>query len=257
MEKRIVNVVVGQVETRRRRIEGKRPQRLLSHVTKSHAFSIVQSENRMQLDADFFFPLYDTSDTSFEFAAFADDGPDSCEDENKTHHPYFIKQMNLLVEAAIAANIPLAQQMFWSKSGKCMSLDDGHGVGVEPDFCMTAIGDVGSPVPIESKAVKPPQSKYDVTVAMEMKKAFVESDQMDALDYGERLLCFQRGRKCAYTALFHCCKKDKTIRWLKTEERNGHAGPIRKRAATASDHFDKVVSRTRARFPTDQGIGYE
>ena len=99
-------------------------------------------------------------------------GPGSGEDENKKHHPYFIDQMKLLVDDALAAKIPLAQQVYWSKSGKWMCLDDGVGVGVEPDFCMTGVQDTGKYTPIKSEGVIPPPSKYGVTVAMEMKTSF-------------------------------------------------------------------------------------
>ena len=258
MGQRIAEEVLVWYETKRRRIEGKRPPRFLSRVSKSHAFSDVRSEKRIKRGEHFFFPLFDTTGTTFQCTAFAEDGPDSCEDENKTHHPYFIKQMSLLVDAALAAKIPLAQQVFWSKSGKWMSLDDGYGVGVEPDFCMTAIVDAGKPVPIESEGAKPPQSKYDVTVAMEMKKAFVESDQMEALDYGERLLCFQRGRQCAYTALFHCCKKDKTIRWLKTEEQNGQFITTVSRPASLAPFGDgqRQLLTILTKLPAELGLDF-
>ena len=56
---------------------------------------------------------------------------------------------------------------------------------------------------------------------MEMKKEFEETDQLEALDYGERLLCFQRGRPVAYSALFHCRESEKIIRWLQTKEVQG------------------------------------
>ena len=238
MGKRIAEEVLVRLEIKRRRNEGKRPSRLLSHISKSHAFSYVQSENRIQRGVDFFFPLLDTSRTTFKCTAFAEEGPASDKDENAVHHPYFIKQMKLLVDAAIDADISLTQQVYWSKSGRWMSLDDGHAAGVEPDFCMTAIVDTAKPVPIEGEGVKLPQSKYDVTVAMEMKKTFVETDQIEALDYGERLLCFQRGRRFAITALFHCCEKDKIIRWLKTEELDGQFTTAITRPASLAPHGD-------------------
>lgn len=235
---RIVEEIVERLETKRRRIEGKRPRRFLSYVSKSHAFSHAEAGQRIQRGVGFFFPLLDLSGTSFKCTAFAEEGPESDKDENTVHHPYFIKQMRLLVDAALSANIPLAQQVYWSKSCKWMSLDDGYGVGVEPDFCMTAVVNAGKLVPTESEGVKPPPSKYDVTVAMEMKKTFVETDQMEALDYGERLLCFQRGRRFAYTALFHCCKEEKIIRWLKTEESNGRFITTVSRPASLAPHED-------------------
>ena len=99
-----------------------------------------------------------------------------------------------------------------------MKLDDGTVDGVEPDFCMTEIVDQTTIVPDPKDGVKLPQSNYDVSIAMEMKKCFLDTDQLEAIDYGERLLCFQRGRRRAYTALFHCCRNDKSIRWLEGRE---------------------------------------
>lgn len=230
-----VEEILDRYETKRRRIEGKRPRRFLSHVSKSHAFSHVEAERRIRRGAGFFFPLLSLPDT-FNCTAFAEDGPGEKLDENIFHHLYFMKQMKLLVDAALSAKIPIKQQVYWSKSGKWMSLDDGYGVGVEPDFCMTSVVDTEKLVPAESDGLKPPQSKYAVTVALEMKKTFIDSDQIEALDYGERLLCFQRGRRCAYSALFHCCEKDKTIRWLKIEESNGRFTTTVSRPASLAPH---------------------
>ena len=256
--KRITEEVLVLHETKKRRIEGKRPRRLLSYVSKSHALSDVQSENRIHRGADFFFPLLDISRTAFRYAAFAEDGPGSGEDENKKHHPYFINQMKMLVDDALAANIPLAQQVYWSKSGKWMSLDDGIGVGIEPDFCMTGVEDMGRYAPIESEGVIPPPSKYDVTVAMEMKKSFTETDQMETLDYGERLLCFQRGRQCAYAALFHCCKKEKMIRWLKIEEKHGQFITTVSRPASLAPFGDgqRQLLTILTKLPAELGLDF-
>jgi hypothetical protein len=41
---------------------------------------------------------------------------------------------------------------------------------------------------------------------------------MEIVDYGERILCIQRGPTCVYTALFQCALDDKTIRWAETTE---------------------------------------
>ena len=104
-----------------------------------------------------------------------------------------------------------------------MKLDDGGSAGVVrvPDFCMTRVFDENLLVPVISKGVVPPLSKYDVSVTLEQKKTFTDTDQIEALDYGERLLCFQRERRVPYSALFHCCQREKIIRWLEIREENG------------------------------------
>lgn len=63
--------------------------------------------------------------------------------------------------------------------------------------------------------------KYDVSIAFAQNKQFVESDQMEIVDYGERVFCIKRGRPIAYTALFHCARDEKTIRWAETSEIDG------------------------------------
>lgn len=219
MLKRYGEELLDQYNIKRRRIEGKRPGRLLSWISKSHAFQTIESEQRLERGVDFFFPLVEAD--GFECTAFAADAPDKKKDENKFHHPYFIAEVNLLVQAAKAAGIHIKQQLYWSKSGKWMKLDDGNSAGVEPDFCMTRVFDENLLVPDISKEVVPPQSKYDVSITLEQKKEFTDSDQIEALDYGERLLCFQRGRRVAYSALFHCCQREKIIRWLEIREENG------------------------------------
>lgn len=242
MKRMVVDTIV-EMDAKRRRIEGHRPTRMLSYTSKSCAFSAALNENRIARGVDFFFDLYDTTTKPFHCTAFADNGPECSSDENKFHHVYFIKQLNILVEAAKRAGITLKQHVYWSKSGRWMTLDDKVGAtGVEPDFCMTATraDESWPPVPKDGEKVKPPQSKYDVTVAMEMKKKFTEKDQIEALDYGERLLCIQRGRKSAYSALLHCCKKDKVIRWLKIEE-------------TSDGKFSTKISRPASLAPSGEG----
>ena len=216
--KRTAETALTLYDLKRRRIEGKRPQRLLSYISMSAAFQQVDTERRIEHGVDFFFPL-----KNFEFntEAFLEEVPPSNVDENKFHQVYFIDQMNSLIDDAVKAGLTIKQQLYWSKSGKWMRLDDHVNPGVEPDFCMTEVLDENMLVPESSLGVSPPQSKYDVSVALEMKKGFTDTDQIEALDYGERLLCFQRGRRRAYCALFHCCEKEKMIRWLEIREEGG------------------------------------
>ena len=113
-----VEEILDRYERKRRRIEGRRPRRVLSYVSKSHAFSHVEAGRRIRRGAGFFFPLLTLPEASFNCTAFAEDGPEQKLDENKFHHPYFMEQMKLLVEAALSANIPIKQQVYWSNSGK-------------------------------------------------------------------------------------------------------------------------------------------
>jgi hypothetical protein len=92
---------------------------------------------------------------------------------------------------------------------------------VDPDFSTADIvGDLPLVTEADNERVQPP-SKYDVVMVLEQNKAFKDQDQFDAIDYGERLLCIQRGRSVAYSALFHCCLDEKIIRWARTSEVNG------------------------------------
>ena len=59
-------------------------------------------------------------------------------------------------------------------------------------------------------------------ITFEQEKEFVESDQIEAVDYAERILRVQRGRLFAFTALFHCCGNEKVIRWMKVSVADGH-----------------------------------
>jgi tRNA A-37 threonylcarbamoyl transferase component Bud32 len=65
-----------------------------------------------------------------------------------------------------------------------------------------------------------PTSKYKITVALEQKKQFMETDLIEAVDYGERLLSIQSGRSLVYTGLFHCCGQEKIIRWVRVAKEN-------------------------------------
>ena len=217
--KRDAEQLVESMVIKHRIIESKgRPMRTLSYVSKSHAFSSLTVQNRITFAHDFFFDLVDPLERTAD--AFREIGPDASEDEIKVHHPYFLREMEKLVNSASSEGWNIRQQLFWTKSGHWLKLDDGISAGVEPDFCTTDTISGGALVASSDK-IKLPQSKYDVSIAFEQKKQFVEADQMEMVDYGERLLCIQRGRPVAYTALFHCTLSDKTIRWAETTEVDG------------------------------------
>jgi hypothetical protein len=209
---------VDEFLLKRRRIEGRRPQRILSYTSKSHAFQLADSQNRIECGKDFFFPLVDMP---FKSTAFKGNAPSDDADENTAHHRYFLMETAKLVATAGGAKIKINQQIYWTKSGQWLKLDDGTAAGVEPDFCTTDVVDERALVRKFSKGVQAPLSKYDVALAFEQKKKFVETDLIEAVDYGERLLCIQRGRLLVYTALFHCCDGEKMIRWLETREVDG------------------------------------
>eukprot|EP00978_Attheya_sp_CCMP212_P004409 scaffold9635_cov85-Attheya_sp.AAC.1 len=193
-----------------------RPKRTLSYVSKSHAFSTAITKKRITFGHEFFFSL----ESPIETTAFDENGPAITADENKDHHPYFLHEIKKLIDSAQLALFPIRQQLFWTKSGHWLRLDDGISAGVEPDFCTTDHVS-GEPLVASADGVKLPISKYDVTIAMEQKKGFADSDQMEMVDYGERILCIQQGRQMAFTALFHCSHDDKTIRWAKTTAVDG------------------------------------
>lgn len=200
------------------------PERILSYVSKSHAFSDTRAKGRIAFGQNFFFKLVEPVDST----AFGDAAPKFKEDENRIHHPYFLREVAKLVNSALAAGRHVHQQLLWTKAGHWLSLDDRNVAGVEPDFSTTAVdtsrknGDmsqfyVGRP---EEGSEKP--SKYDAVLAFEQKKAFVEADQIEAIDYAERILRIQRGRGVVYAALFHCCENEKIIRWMKVTSGDGH-----------------------------------
>jgi len=99
---------------------------------------------------------------------------------------------------------------------------------VEPDFITTDVdlsrkNADGSQFYVgkeEDGSEKP--AKYDVALTFEQKKVFVDADQIEAIDYAERIFRIQRGRNIAYTALFHCCENEKIIRWMKVSPGDGH-----------------------------------
>lgn len=198
-----------------------RPQRTLSYVTKSAAFHSNIVQKRVSFNVPYFLNLIDKK---FETDAFKTPCPAITEDENTIHHPYFLRELAKLVAAAVAAGVEVRQRVYLSRARKWLSLDDGISSGVEPDFCTTdAFPNHAETVlvPSDKTPVSPPASKYDVELTLEAKKAFTDTDQIEAIDYSERILCTQRGRSVAYGALFHCCGEEKNIRWIKTYEVDG------------------------------------
>lgn len=198
-----------------------RPQRTLSYVRKSHAFQSNIVQERCSFNVPFFFDLIDKK---FDTDAFETPGPATTEDENSKHHPYFLRELAKLVVAANDAGVQVRQRVYLSRAGTWLSLDDGISFGVEPDFCTTDAYPIHAGtllVPNDKDPVSPPASKYDVELTFEAKKGFTDTDQMEVIDYSERILCIQRGRSEAYGALFHCCGEEKIIRWVKTYEAEG------------------------------------
>ena len=196
-----------------KRSKDEAPERILSYITKSHAFSDAKTASRVTFGHNFFFPLDDPVATP----AFSQAGPDSKKDENSIHHPYFFQEVQKLVDAAVAAGRIIRQQLLWTYKGPWLSLDDRTVAGVEPDFVTMAV-DSSRKMPdgrqfyVGTTPEKP--SKYDVTMAFEQTKYFVEADQLEVIDYAERILRIQHGRKVVYTALFHCNENEMIIRWI-------------------------------------------
>ena len=197
------------------------PERILSYITKSHAFSDAKTACRVTFGHNFFFPLDDPVATP----AFSQAGPDSKKDENSIHHPYFFQEVQKLVDAAVAAGRIIRQQLLWTYKGHWLSLDDKTVAGVGPDFVTMALDisrkmDDGRQFYVGTTPEKP--SKYDVAMAFEQKKSFVEVDQLEVIDYAERILRIQHGRKVVYTALFHCNEDEMIIRWIRVVPGDGH-----------------------------------
>eukprot|EP00978_Attheya_sp_CCMP212_P045207 scaffold337445_cov24-Attheya_sp.AAC.1 len=152
---------------------------------------MAESENRIERGTDFFFPLV----TPIKSTAFRRKAPSYDADENTAHHKYFLEETKKLVARARRVKTKINQQIYWTKSGQWLKLDDRTAAGVEPDFCTTDVVDEKSLVRDFKKGVQAPLSKYDVVLAFEQKKKFLETDLIEAVDYGERLLCIQRGRQ--------------------------------------------------------------
>ena len=204
-----------------KRSKDEAPERILSYITKSHAFSDARTAGRVTFGHNFFFPLDDPVATP----AFSQAGPDSKKDENSIHHPYFFQEVQKLVDAAVAAGRIIRQQLLWTYEGHWLSLDDKTVAGVEPDFVTMALDisrkmDDGRQFYVGTTPEKP--SKYDVAMAFEQKKSFVEVDQLEVIDYAERILRIQHGRKVVYTALFHCNEDEMIIRWIRVVPGDGH-----------------------------------
>ena len=192
-----------------------RPRRDLSVNSFSDAWNLMVHDNRVTRGHDFFFALRPLPE-EFSTTAFKEKGKTEGDDENKVHHPYFLKQAGVLVKDAIASGMVIKQQLLWTKHGKWLTLDDSPSNGTEPDFSMMAL-DSGNRCVSTEKDKGPPSSKYKVSVVLEQKKKFTESDTMEAIDYGQRLLRVQRERHYAITALFHCGVEEKIIRWVQVE----------------------------------------
>jgi hypothetical protein len=193
-----------------------RPHRDLSYQSKTEAFNALKQRQGIQFGVDFFFDLFpeELATTAFSSPAPPATGPRAVSDENSVHHPYFLRELATLINDGKKKMI---QAVFWSYSGQWLQLDDNVSTGVSPDFSTTeALKEYEAAVPTPEDGIVLP-SKYDVSVAFEQKKCFSDTDQMEAIDYGERLLCIQRGRSVAYTALFHCAGTEKIIRWFKVE----------------------------------------
>ena len=194
-----------------------RPPRQCSYLSKSEALDSLRNNNLVTFGSEFFFPLLpDTVETT----AFSGIAPSAEQNENNRHHPNFLRELKTLVGDALDQGVAIQQQVFWTKDSKWLKLDDSVSPGVEPNFSTVQHTDDNEPLVADpDEGPKRPRSKYEVSTTFVQKKGFTEVDQMEAIDYGERLLCVQRNRQIAYTALFHCSGSDKMIRWLKVEKR--------------------------------------
>lgn len=211
--KRLADEIFARVNAQRRIERAGRPIRILSYVSKSAAFQSLTITEKISFSEPFFFSLVNLPE-EFQTNAFQTSRPSEAQDENKVHHPYFITELGKLVQSATDVGLELRQQVYWSKSGRWLKMDDGT-AGVEPDFCFVErMGSDDKIVPSNDK-VRLPHSKYAVTVALEQKKKIMESDQIEAIDYGERLLAIQRGRSVSYAALFQVSNEMATIRWIR------------------------------------------
>ena len=156
-----------QILAKRRRCEP--PERILSYVSKSHAFADGKINERISFGNNFFFDLVDPVTTT----AFRDAAPEFGKDENKVHHTYFLREAAKLVNSALASGRTISQQLLWTKAGHWLSLDDRTVVGVEPDFATTGVdmsrkNADGSQFYVgkeEEGSEKP--SKYDVALTFE------------------------------------------------------------------------------------------
>mmetsp|Transcript_12094 Transcript_12094/g.33483 ORF Transcript_12094/g.33483 Transcript_12094/m.33483 type:complete len:411 (-) Transcript_12094:293-1525(-) len=139
------------------------------------------------------------------------------------HHPRFIDELVKLVvsfntaaakDASFA--VTLLQRVLWTKSEHWLKMDDGT-ERVEPDFSFEEMSSREDSVTPNKEKVVLPHSKHVVTVALEQKKQICDSDQFEAIDYGERLLAI---RSTANTAIFQFCDHRADIRWVEVSLKN-------------------------------------
>ena len=214
------NEIARQMRLKRK----KRPTRTLSFVTKSAAFSNLTIQERVKCNQKFFFDLIDLP-RNYVSDAFKGSGPPAASDENKVHHPRFIDELEKLVQSFNAAATAdesydhrLLQRVLWTKSGHWLKMDDGT-EGVEPDFSLEEISSQDDKIVPGKDKVIMPHSKFAVTAVLEQKKKISDSDQFEAIDYGERL-CIIQDRSSAYTGLFQFCDDRADIRWIHVYSKN-------------------------------------
>mmetsp|Transcript_16266 Transcript_16266/g.37459 ORF Transcript_16266/g.37459 Transcript_16266/m.37459 type:complete len:685 (-) Transcript_16266:158-2212(-) len=219
-EGEIRRIVDDQFTTRMARMRLDQPRRDLSLNSKSDAWRLMLHEKRITQGHSFFFTLKELPN-NFDTRSFERKAETADADENKYHHPYFLDEIRTLVSDALKSGVRIRQQLLWTKHGHWLTLDDSPTNGTEPDFSMIQIdcdsSSVDSFVSTRESGVTTPSSKYDVSICFEQKKKFVETDLMEAIDYGQRLLRVQREREFALTALFHCQGDEKIIRWVRVE----------------------------------------
>lgn len=172
---------------------------------------------KVSFNQPFFFDLISLP-YGFHTEAFKAPGPLETADENKVHHPRFIEELRKLVESFTTAtgedksNTVLRQRVLWSKSGHWLRMNHGT-TGVEPDFCFQERESTSDSVTPRSDKVVLPHSQYSVTVVLEQKKKISDNDQVEAIDYGERLIIIQ-ARSDAYTGIFQYCDDRADVRWV-------------------------------------------
>ena len=194
-KRQLEEMVDDRIAAKLRVQRAKRPTRTLSYISKSTALDNTTILRRVWFHQSFFFDLIRLPH-GFHTEAFKTPGPLETSDEKKVHHPRFIKELEKLVESFTTAtkenksDTVLRQRVLWSKSGHWLKMDD-RTTGVEPDFCFQEIVSPSHLVTPRSDAVVLPHSKYSVTVALEQKKKISHSDQVEAIDYGERLIIIQ------------------------------------------------------------------
>ena len=195
-----------------------RPRRDLSLLSQSDAWKYIVNKKRVAFGHDFFFPLVSLPN-GFSTDAFKSNAPSPTDNENNVHHPYFLDQMAILVDdAEKVGGMEIRQQLLWTKHGKWLTLDDAASKGAEPDFSTMARRPSEALVGLKTTGAEVPFSKYEVSAVFEQKKHYTDTDQMEVVDYAQRLLRVQQGeREFAITALFHCQVSEKIIRWFRVE----------------------------------------